>query len=366
MNLATVSTSITNLLQLRMRKFIPKLLILAAIPFLLNACKDDSSKNEKKDVPKPPSAKVDAYIVSKAAVNNEIEVPGSLAPFEETNLQPEVSGRVTGIFFKEGATVKQGAVLVKLYDADLQAQAKKLQVQLAISKKTEERQAELLKINGISQQDYDLSLLSVKNLQADIDILQTNIAKTSLRAPFTGKAGLRNISMGAYISPSIVVTTIREVEKLKLLFTVPERYSAKMKSGNLIQFKIDGSENVFSATIIATENSVAEDTRSMKVKATVGKESIKLFAGAFAKVQLSLGTNESALMIPTQAIIPQARGKKVMLYTNGMANLASVTTGLRDTAMVQITSGLKVGDTVLITGLLTIKPGSKVQLNPVR
>ena len=208
-----------------MRKFTPKLLILVAIPFLLHACKG-ASTNEKKEAPKPSAPKVDAYIVSTAAVSNEIEVPGSLAPFEETNLQPEVSGRVTGIFFKEGATVNQGAVLVKLYDADLQAQAKKLQVQLAISKKTEERQGELLKINGISQQDYDLSLLSVKNLQADIDILETNISKTSLRAPFTGKAGLRNISMGAYISPSTVVTTIREVAKLKLLFTVPERYSA--------------------------------------------------------------------------------------------------------------------------------------------
>ncbi len=365
MNLASFSISITNLPHLRMTKFTPKLLILVAIPFLMQACKD-AATNEKKEAPKPPAAKVDAYIVSTAAVSNEIEVPGSLAPFEETNLQPEVSGRVTGIFFKEGATVNQGAVLVKLYDADLQAQAKKLQVQLAISKKTEERQAELLKINGISQQDYDLSLLSVKNLQADIDILQTNISKTSLRAPFTGKAGLRNISMGAYISPSTVVTTIREVDKLKLLFTVPERYSAKMRMGNSIKFKIDGSDNIFSATIIATENSVAEDTRSMKVKATVGRESNKLFAGAFAKVQLSLGTNEAALMIPTQAIIPQARGKKVMLYTNGMANLAPVTTGVRDTAMVQITSGLKAGDTVIITGLLTIKPGSKVQLNPIR
>ena len=89
-------------------------------------------------------------------------------------------------------------------------------------------------------------------------------------------------------------------------------------------------------------------------------------AGAFAKVLLSLGTNKSALMIPTQAIIPQARGKKVMLYTNGMANLAPVTTGVRDTAMVEITSGLKAGDTVLITGLLTIKSGSKVQLNPIK
>ena len=161
-----------------MIKLTKRFLIIGAMPLLLAACKADK-KEEKKDAPKPPPAKVDAYIVSVAAVNNDIEVPGSLAPFEETNIQPEISGRVTGIFFKEGTLVSKGTVLVKLYDADLQAQLKKIQVQLAISQKTEERQNELLKINGISQQDYDLSLLSVKNLQADIDILQTSIAKTS-------------------------------------------------------------------------------------------------------------------------------------------------------------------------------------------
>lgn len=339
--------------------------LIAAIPLIMIACQANK-KTDKKDAPKLPPAKVDAYIVSTALINNDIEVPGSLAPFEETNIQPEISGRVTGIYFKEGALVSKGSVLVKLYDADLQAQLKKLQVQLAISKKTEERQNELLKINGISQQDYDLSLLSVKNLQADIDILQTSIAKTALRAPYTGKTGLRNISMGAYINPATVVTTIREVNQLKLMFTVPEKYSAKMKAGELVHFKIDGTKDIFPATILATENNIAEDTRSMKIKAVVSKANDKLFAGAFAKVMLALSKNETALFIPTQAIIPQARGKKIMAYRNGLASLEDVTTGVRDTAMVEITNGLKIGDTVLITGLLTIKPGNKVALNAIR
>jgi membrane fusion protein (multidrug efflux system) len=339
--------------------------IVVIITFLLFAC--NSSKDEKKDAPKQPAtqSKVDAYIVAAATINNDIEVPGSLAPFEETNIQPEVSGKITGIYFKEGAMVSKGSLLVKLYDADLQAQLKKLQVQLAISKKTEERQAELLKINGISQQDYDLSLLSVKNLQADIDILQTNIGKTSLVAPFSGKTGFRNVSIGAYINPQTIVTTIREVNQLKLQFTVPERYSSKMATGGAVHFKIDGSNDMFPATILATENDIAEDTRSMKVKAIVNSRNAALFAGAFAKVQLSLGKNQAALMIPTQAIIPQARGKKVMAYRSGLASLEAVTTGVRDTAMIEITSGLKEGDTVLISGLLSTKPKAKVQLNTI-
>lgn len=341
------------------------LLTIFFITFLLSAC--NSSKDEKKETPKPPAApsKVDGYIVGTATIENDIEVPGSLTPFEETNIQPEISGKITGIYFKEGAIVNKGSLMVKLYDADLQAQLKKLQVQLAISKKTEERQAELLKINGISQQDYDLSLLSVKNLQADIDILQTSIGKTSLTAPFSGKAGFRNISMGAYINPQTIITIIREVNHLKLQFTVPERYSSKLASGGAVHFKIDGSNELFPATILATENDIAEDTRSMKVKAVVNSGNFKLFAGAFAKVQLSLGKNQAALMIPTQAIIPQARGKKVMAYRSGLASLESVTTGVRDTALIEITSGLKAGDTVLISGLLSTKPKAKVQLNTI-
>jgi membrane fusion protein, multidrug efflux system len=326
--------------------------LIAAATIFLFACKADK-KEEQKPAPKP-AAKADAYIVSAAALSNSIEVPGSLAPFEETSLQPEISGKVTGIYFKEGTMVQQGAVMIKLYDADLQAQLKKLQVQLSIAKKTEERQTELLKINGISQQDYDLSLLAVKNLEA-----------TSIKAPFSGKAGLRNISMGAYISPQTIITSIRQLSQLKLIFTVPERYSSKMKPGELVQFKIDGDNTVFSATVLAIENDIAEETRSMKVKATVNVQNDKLFAGAFAKVQLQLSKNETALMIPTQAIIPQARGKKVMVVRNGLASLEAVTTGVRDTALVEITSGLKSGDTILITGLLTTKPGSKVQLNKV-
>jgi len=348
--------------------FSPKkaIVFLLSLFIITGSCNQNKADNNYAPRTPPPVAKIDGYIVGAEVLSNKIEIPGTLEPFEETNIQPEISGKVTGIFFNEGATVNKGSVMVKLYDADLQAQLKKIQVQLAISKKTEERQGELLKINGISQQDYDLSLLAFKNLQADIDILQTEISKTSLVAPFTGKAGLRNISMGAYINPQTIVTTIRMLNQLKLQFTVPERYSSKMSAGGKIQFKIDGVATAFPATVIATENNVALDTRSMKVKAVVNIQSNRLYAGSFAKVQIPISTNEAALMIPTQAIIPQARGKKVMAYRNGLASLETVTTGVRDTSMVEITSGLKAGDTVLISGLLTTKPKSKISLNTIR
>ncbi len=292
-------------------------------------------------------------------------MPGSLIAAEETELHPEISGRVTGIYFNEGSFVSQGQSLVKLYDGDLQAQLSKLRIQLKVAKETQARYEALLKISGVSQQEYEVYKLSVNNIQADISIIQTSISRTTLRAPFSGKLGLRNISMGAYITPATTISTLRKVSQLKLEFTVPEKYGTGMKAGNLVQFTLDNNAETYAARIIATENNIAEDTRSLRVRAMVSKADNNLIAGSFVKVKIELGQNDAALMIPSQAVIPKARNKEVIVYRSGTANIEKVTTGIRDSTMVEITSGLKSGDTVLITGLLTTKQGSKVIINKV-
>lgn len=294
------------------------------------------------------------------AVSEKLEVPGSIIPFEATELRPEVSGRITQLNIREGQSVGKGALLVKLYDADLQAQLKKLQVQLEIYEKTAQRQSELLKIDGISKQEYDLSVLQVNNIKADMELIRTSIQKTELRAPFTGRIGLRNISMGAYVTPSTLITVIRQEDQLKLEFTVPEKYSSKIKMGNTVNFTVEGLNKSIPAKVIATEEAVTEDTRSLRVRAIVMGKAPQLIPGAFAKVGLDFGQDKNALMIPTQAVIPEARYKKVILYKGGIANFETVTTGVRDSTYVQILSGVKAGDTVVITGLLSIKPDAKL------
>jgi membrane fusion protein (multidrug efflux system) len=342
------------------------ILCFGSLLLIFTACQ--SGKEDKKPAAgkgnKPP-AKVEAYIVTPKVLSQDIEMPGSLIAAEETELHPEVSGRVTGIYFNEGSNVSQGAVLVKLYDGDLQAQLSKLKVQLKVAEETAQRYEALLKINGVSQQEYENFKLSVNNIQADMNIVQTSISRTLLRAPFSGKLGLRNISMGAYITPATVISTLRKVSQLKLEFTVPEKYGSGMKAGSKVDFTIDNNEQVYTAKVIATENNIAEETRSLKVRALVDKPDARLLAGAFVKVKIGLGQNNAALMIPSQAVIPKARNKEVILYTNGVAKMETVTTGIRDSAMVEITSGLKAGDTVLITGLLTTKAGSKVIISKV-
>ncbi len=328
-----------------------------------------SCHEKKADVPRalPPSPKtmtvqVEGFIARPQTINESSTVPGNLMPFEETELHPEVSGRVVQLNIREGAYVTKGTMLLKIYDGDLQAQLKKLEVQIATAQKTVERQTELLKINGISQQEVDLSSLQVNSLKADIDIIRTSIIKTELRAPFNGKLGLKNISPGAYVTPSTIVTNIRAVDQLKLEFTVPEKYSSRIHNGMNVLFAVNAGAPKYKATVIASESGITENSRSLKVRAIVTNKDKDLVAGSFAQVNLMFGENTKALMIPTESIVPDARNKRVIVYHDGIAKYQVVTTGLRDSSRIEIVSGINAGDTIVTTGLLFIKPDAKIAI----
>ena len=302
-------------------------------------------------------------MVRPTVLNSSIDVAGSLLPFEETEIHPEVAGKVVMLSIKEGSVVRKGTVLARLFDGDLQAQLHKLDVQLEIAKKTRDRQNELLKIGGISQQDYDLSVLDVSTIQADMQVLQASINKTIIRAPFDGKIGFKNISIGAYVTPTTIVTTIRQINKLKLEFSVPEKYTPKIDLGNVINFSTESSDKKYTAKIVATESGITQDNRSLKVHAIVENTDKNITAGSFAKVNFDMGNDNNAVMIPTECIIPEARDKKVIVYHNGAADFNTVNTGVRDTARVEILKGINIGDTVITTGLLNIKPESKISIS---
>ena len=336
---------------------------------LLVAC---GNKDKKEAVPatkegpaKQPPLPVEVSIVHPRRISDNIEVPGTILPFESTEIHPEISGRVVVLNIREGTVVGKGSLLAKLYDGDLQAELKKYQIQLSIAEQTESRSAQLLKMQGISQQDYDLSLLQVNTIKADIEITRANISKTVILAPFTGKLGLKNISPGAFITPSTVITTIGQVNQLKLEFTVPEKYGSQLKKDQDIEFFVDGSTDTYHARVSATEVAIQENTRSLSVRALVKGNDPLLIPGAFAKVLIILGENENAIMIPSGAVVPMGRKKLIYLYKGGTALTTEITTGVRDSSNVQVLTGLNKGDTIITTGLLFLKPGSGVKLTKV-
>ena len=309
--------------------------------------------------------RVDVVIASPQKITESIEVPGTLIASETTEIHPEVSGRLTMLNVREGAYVGRGSVIAKLYDADLQAQLRKLQAQLNIANQTANRLSQLLKIQGISRQDYDLAVLNANNIRADIDIVRTNIGRTVIRAPFSGKLGLKEISVGAYVTPATIITVIRKTSDLRLDFTIPEKYISEAKPGTTVFFTVAGSDVRHAAKIRATESGITENSRSLNVRSTVLGSDPSLVPGAFANVILDFAPDYTAIMVPTQAIIPQARGKKVVLYKDSVATFVDVTTGVRDSSNVQILSGINIGDTIVTTGLMSVKPQSKLVIKNI-
>jgi membrane fusion protein (multidrug efflux system) len=344
------------------------LVLTGFICFILSSCGDSAKQKLTGAAGRPGgqmSLRVDAFVVKPVTVSERIDVPGTLIANEATDIHPEISGRLVQLNVAEGKFVTKGALLAKIYDGDLQAQLKKLQVQLEIAKSNEQRSAQLLKIQGISKADYDASLLNVSNINADIDVTKADITKTEIRAPFSGKLGLKNISPGAYVTPATVLASIQQINVLKLDFTVPEKYSAQMKTGREVLFTTEGSDKTYRAKVIATESSITQDTRTLTVRSVVLSKDASLVPGSFAKVILNFEPDPNALMIPSQAIIPQARGKKVVIYQDSVAKFVDVTTGIRDSARVQVLTGLKKGDTVIITGILSVRPDGKVQIGRI-
>lgn len=338
-----------------------------------------SSGNKGNTQQKQPPIAVETMVVTPSPLSADIEVPGSLMANEAAEIHPETSGRLVALNIKEGAVVGKGTLLAKLYDGDLQArlnslneQLKKSEVQLKIAQQTEDRSSKLLKIQGISQQDYDLTVLQVNNIMADMSIvkaqmgeIRANMTRLSIYAPFTGKLGLKQVSPGAYVSPSTIITTISQVNQLKLQFNIPEKYSAHVKNGQDISFTIDGSVKTFSATIMATEDAVEENTRSLAVRALVKDKDADLIPGAFAKVKIVLGKNEEALMIPNNCIVPQGRKKTIYLAKGNKAIAADITTGVRDSTNIQVLTGVSKGDTVITSGLLYMKPNADIKVSKV-
>jgi membrane fusion protein, multidrug efflux system len=323
------------------------------------------SKDKKQNSKEKVQKKVDAFIVSPSLLISDITVTGSLAAYNEVDLKNEVAGRIVKVNLPEGKLVRKGTLLIKLYDDDLQATLRKLKSQLVIEKRIYRRQTQLIRVNGISQNDYEQTLLQVNTINADIAEEKALIRKTEVHAPFDGTIGLRNISIGAVVSSSTLLATIRTNHKIKLDFYVPEKYSSEITAGMRVNFTMYNGNKLYNATVVATEHGIDNTTRNLKVRALITGSSKELVPGAFANVKLKFGENTQALMIPTQAIIPQEENKTVIVARHGKAHFVNIKTGIRKSAKIEVTEGLESGDTIMSSGLLFLKEGAKLSYSTI-
>lgn len=350
---------------IEMRDFLPIPLSI----LLLFSCGKNEQQPGAGGAPAPGKAAltvnaVEGFVVKTSALTEKVTASGNLVPAEETELHPEASGRVISLNLPEGKAVRKGDLLLKIFDEDLRTQLRKLETQLKQAEITEQRLSELLKVKGVSQQEYDLAVLQTQTIRADMELLRVNQAKTELRAPYDGVLGLRRISPGAYVTPATAITTLRSASALKLDFAVPEKYSQQLRIGQSLDFTVEGSATPHRATVQATEQRINEGSRDLQVRAVVA-DSRGLLPGAFAEVSLALGNKPQAIMVPNQAIIPQARDKKVILVKGGKAKFVTVKTGVRQAGMIELTDGVQPGDTICTTGMLFLRPDAQVNFSKI-
>jgi membrane fusion protein (multidrug efflux system) len=306
---------------------------------------------------------VDGVVVKTSDFNNNLEITGTIEANESVALRSEVAGLVTRINFQEGSNVKKGALLVKINDRDIQAQLQDALTRLKLSGSNENRSKQLLGKGAISQED--ISLADLQSLKAQANLIRAQLAKTSIFAPFSGKVGLRSISVGEYLTPTSVIANLSSINPVKISFSVPEKYTGQIKNNSDITFYTDGSIKTFKGKVFAIEPGINTQTRTLQIKALAPNPVGELLPGSFAKVKLALSKSVNAILIPNEAVIPVLKGKTVFLSRNGKAKQVNVVSGTRTDKNIVITSGLKVGDTVLTTGAMALKPDASVRVSVV-
>ena len=315
-----------------------------------------SGKNAKK------INNITVYVIKPEVLENNIKASGTIFSDMETQLKPEIAGRIIKINFRDGAQVKKSQLLVKLNDADLQAQLKKLKVMEKLYSEKEIRQNKLLKLGGISIEEYDNTLSQLQTTQAEIELLKVQIDKTEIKAPFEGVIGLRNVDEGQYVTTSNIIASLQKLNTVKIDFSIPEQYAKLISLNEAISFTVKGSAEKFKGEIAAIEPKVDLSTRTVMIRAKSPNAKNKLIPGSFAEVELSLQKTNNALMIPTEAVIPILKGQKVFIYKSGKAKEQKIITGIRTENKIQVTEGIAEGDTIITSGIMQIKDGDEVKI----
>ncbi len=246
-------------------------------------------------------------------------------------------------------------------DSKIQQLQKELENQ-KLNESIEIRQRKLLEKDAISQEEYDNALNRLNTTIADIKLLEAQLDKTKVVAPFSGVIGLRYISDGAYITPNTVIATLYNISPAKIEFAVPGRYSAQVRPGQKIRFTIESDDQNFDGEVYAIEPRIDPNTRTLKIRAIAENSRGLLLPGQFVKVELILESTVNAILVPTEAVVPELNGHKVFLKEGGKAKEVKVQTGTRTDRDLEILSGLKASDTLITTGLLQLRDGMSVQV----
>lgn len=306
---------------------------------------------------------VNGMVVTPEPFTERITLTGSIMANEAVVIRSEVSGRIVHIGFDEGQRVRKGQVLVKLFDADLQARLMQTLSQVELDSESVHRLERIRQVDGVSVEELQQAKATLAMRRAEADVIRAQIEKTVIVAPFDGIVGLRNVSQGAVVSPTTDITLLKDDTRLKLECTIPEKYATQITTGTVMTFNVRGAstDRIYTAHVYARDPELDPSSRTLRIRARID-DPTGLLPGMFADVDLELADVPNALLVPTESVIVDINGPKVFVKNGGSAREVRIVTATRTRESVRVTEGLAPGDTVLTTGMLIMKDGMPIEV----
>ncbi|MCW5604383.1 MAG: efflux RND transporter periplasmic adaptor subunit [Burkholderiales bacterium] len=309
----------------------------------------------------PRGLPVKTGVVETGSISEEASAVGTLLANESVMIRPETDGRIAAIHFSEGQLVRGGENLVSLDSSEVAAQLAAVEAELTLNRSRMKRAEDLQAKNFISLQALDEARESLNQSIARQMEIKAKLDKMTVKAPFEGVAGLRQVSPGAYVKAGQDIARLEGIGTLKVDFRVPEIFLRKMRSNQEVQVSVDAFPGeTFRGAIYAMEPAVDEQTRTILLRARIPNPGVRLKPGMFARVNLVLDTRGNAVLVPEQALVPRGGERYVFRVVDGKAVMTKVEIGLRRPGKVEILEGLTAGETIVVDGQLRLQDGSAV------
>jgi membrane fusion protein, multidrug efflux system len=311
----------------------------------------------------PPGIVVEASKVSLVKLPSALTAVGSLRSDETVVLRPEIVGRVSEILFREGERVTQGNALARLDDSVQRADLERAKANHVLSKSKYERAVDLRNQGFISSQAKDEAENMLKVAEADLELAKARLAKTEIRAPFSGTVGLRQVSVGEYVKEGQDIVNLESLDSLKVDFRVPEIYLTQVKNGQTLQITLDAiPDRAYDGRVFAINPLIDANGRAIVIRAQVPNRDGNLRPGMFARVRLFTSESKESIVIPEESLFPLGDDKYVYKVVEGKATRQKVAIGLRREGRVEIVSGLAPEDVVVTAGVIKLREGAPVTL----
>jgi membrane fusion protein, multidrug efflux system len=306
-----------------------------------------------------PAMPIEVATAKVEAVTDAIEATGAVEAVQSIELRPEVDGRLVQIYVREGGVVGRGAPLFKVDDAELRAQVARAEAERDLAQQALTRTRQLLEQNATSASELERAEATARGTQASLDLLQLRLQRTTVRAPFSGVAGRRLVSLGDYVTSQSRLISLQTYDPQRAVFQVPERYAEQVRDGQRVQFAVAALPGkTFTGVVDFVDPVVQLPGRTVLVKARVPNPRRELQAGMFIEARLATATRPNAVVVPEDAVVSSLNERVVWVVgPENKVERRAVTIGVRRAGFVEITDGVKGGERVVVGGAERLQPG---------